>query len=97
MKLAYTAFDRSGRQVADTVEAASAAEAGEILRRQGLFVTELREAAATAHAATARVTGGGRGGLRDVSSFMRQLSVLVSTGTPMVEALASLEKQLRPG
>lgn len=97
MKLAYTAFDRSGRQVADTVEAASAAEAGEILRRQGLFVTELREAAAAAHAATARVTGGGRGGLRDVSSFMRQLSVLVSTGTPMVEALASLEKQLRPG
>ena len=41
--------------------------------------------------------GGGRGSLRDVSSFMRQLSVLISTGTPMVEALGSLEKQLKPG
>lgn len=97
MKLVYTAFDKAGKQVSDALEAASLAEAGEILRRQGLFVTELREAAAAAQGATARVMGGGRGSLRDVSSFMRQLSVLISTGTPMVEALGSLEKQLKPG
>ncbi|MBX3405138.1 MAG: type II secretion system F family protein [Phycisphaeraceae bacterium] len=97
MKLVYTAFDKAGKQVSDALEAASLAEAGEILRRQGLFVTELREAAAAAQGATARVIGGGRGSLRDVSSFMRQLSVLISTGTPMVEALGSLEKQLKPG
>lgn len=45
--------------------------------------------------------GGGGGGLvglvsgrsRMVSQFMRQAAVLVTTGTPMVEALAVLEKQ----
>lgn len=98
MKLTYTAFDKSGKQVTDAIEAATAAEAGELLRRQGLFVTELREsAAAVLDRGMQRAAPGGRGRLRDVSAFMRQLSVLISTGTPMVEALASLERQLPPG
>ena len=46
--------------------------------------------------------GGGRFGgktarLRSMSVLVRQLSVLVSTGTPMVEAIYSLEKQLPVG
>lgn len=100
MKLAYSAFDKAGRKVADVLEAASVAEGGEILRRQGLFVTEIREAAGSARRGAASDAGHSAPGarkLRDISSFMRQLSVLVSTGTPMVDAIASLEKQLPEG
>jgi type II secretory pathway component PulF len=35
--------------------------------------------------------------LRHVAEFTRQLAVLVGTGTPLVDALVSLEKQARPG
>jgi len=100
MKLAYNAFDKAGKQVSDVLEAASVAEGGELLRRQGLFVTEIREAAAVARKSVAGGSRGGGGGsrkIRDISGFMRQLSVLVTTGTPMVEAISSLEKQLPEG
>lgn len=35
--------------------------------------------------------------LRHVAEFTRQLAILVGTGTPLVDALSSLEKQARPG
>jgi type II secretory pathway component PulF len=45
MKLAYEAFDATGKRVRGTVEAASALDATEGLRRQGLFVASIAEAA----------------------------------------------------
>ena len=41
MKLAYRAFDKSGREVTDVVEAPGPEEATETLRRQDLFVAEV--------------------------------------------------------
>lgn len=103
MKFTYTAYDPSGKAVSDAVEAATLAEASELVRRQGLFVTKI-EADGTPGPAAAAGGRGARGGggsgskrLREVSNFVRQLSVLTSTGTPMVEAISSLEKQLQPG
>jgi len=98
MKLAYKACDRSGRQVADTIEAPDAASATELLQRKDLFVIDIAEAPATMQ--KARRQGGGLGRarrLKDVAVFTRQLSVLVSSGTPLVEALAALERQVKDG
>lgn len=101
MKFAYRAYDRAGRLVNDAVEAASLVDAGEMLRKQGLFVSELTADKAGAGAerggAGARRLGGKTARLRHMSVLVRQLSVLVSTGTPMVEAIYSLEKQLPAG
>ncbi len=52
--------------------------------------------------ASRRFGGGKRGGgrttrLKEVSGFMRQLAVLVSTGTPMVDSIAALERQVSDG
>ncbi len=94
MKLVYSAFDKAGKKITDTLEAASVSEAGDILRRQGLFVTDIRESGKGREEAGASGAAPGARKLREISSFMRQLSVLVSTGTPMVEAIGSLEKQL---
>lgn len=98
MKLAYQAYDRAGKTVRDTIDAASKAEATDQLRRQGLFVTEIRSAAqGSADAAggvkTKRFGTGSR--LKNLAMFTRQLYVLSSTGTQVTEALAALERQTR--
>jgi type II secretory pathway component PulF len=96
MKFSYRAFDKSGKSRAETIEAASVTEATEQLRRQGLFVSEIRPATeAAAAGAQRRPTGGGgvRGGTKNLASFLRQTAVLVKTGTPLVDAIVALERQ----
>jgi type IV pilus assembly protein PilC len=102
VKLAYQAFDKSGRSVAAAIDAGSAAEAGEALRLQGLFVTQIADAPDAAHdAGTAparrarRVAPGKR--LKHMAMFSRQLCMLVSSGTPLVQALGAIERQTDPG
>ncbi len=101
MRLAYRAWDAAGRAIADVVEAATADEARESLRRRGLFVTEIGE---SNEAAKTAGSGGGsflrrRPGktarMKMLSSFCRQLYVLVKTGTPVVQALEAVERQTR--
>ena len=41
MKLAYRAFDKTGREVVDVIDAPSPAEAAEQLHRKDLFVADL--------------------------------------------------------
>lgn len=103
MKLAYRAYDRTGKLVTDSIDAEGTVQATELLRRQGLFVSEIGETTAEAAAiaplrrARLRSAGGRSRRLKDMSAFVRQLSILVSTGTPMVDAIASLEQQVSPG
>ena len=95
MKLVYTAFDAAGKAINAAIEAADATEAMETLRRQGLYVTEIKPAPQGA----AAVGAGGRGRmgrgrlLKNLALFTRQLSVLMTSGTPLVQALGALERQ----
>ena len=111
MKFAYTAYDRKGRPTTGVVEAGSSMEATESLRAEGLLVerivqtaddspdlTLLRERSEEEEPAggwNPRRTRAGR--LKGLVTFTRQLSVLVSTGMPLVEALSSLERQFPDG
>jgi type II secretory pathway component PulF len=108
VKLKYEAIDSQGKSVSDTVEAADAAEAIEQLRGKGLFVTTIAAATAAGSSGdggSSRSGGlwGGRAGgrlsgtkrLKNLAMFTRQLSVLVTSGTPLVQALGSLERQAK--
>jgi type II secretory pathway component PulF len=100
MKLAYVAFDKTGRQVTDLVEAADVAAATETLRRQGLYVTRIspRGAPGSAGAAASRWRRSSKSRrLRNLAMLARQLHSLVSCGTPLVEAMGASERQVRPG
>ena len=91
MKFQYKAFDRAGKANTDSVEANDAAEATEKLRRQGLYVTEIA-ASDEAFGGSDKVKGSFFGKvrrLRCLAMFSRQLFVLVSTGTPLVQTLVS--------
>jgi len=99
MKLAYRACDKTGREFTDTIEATDPETAGEDLRRKGLFVIEIDETgnlpARSAHNRRRRPRGGRR--IKDLAVFTKQLSVLICSGTPLVEALEAFERQLRDG
>lgn len=100
MKFRYQGFDQRGKEVVGVIDAADPGAARESLRRDGIFVDDVAQARGDEGS---RAQGGGKrfempslgGGkrLRSVSGFMRQLAVLVSTGTPLVDAIGSLEKQ----
>ncbi|MDB5295951.1 MAG: hypothetical protein JWO31_1934 [Phycisphaerales bacterium] len=107
MKFAYEAFDAAGKRVRGSIEAPSAQDGTEAVRRQGMFVAEIGPASAAA-AGTGADPGGGvapaAGGkrprkmgqgkrLKNMAMFTRQLAVLVASGTALVDALAALERQ----
>lgn len=96
MRVRYTAYDRAGAVRKGTVEAVGPEEAAESLRREGLFVSEVSAEGESRGEPVPRRRGG-KAKLADVASFMRQLSVLVGTGTPLVDAIGALERQLAPG
>lgn len=105
MKLAYQAINQQGVAVNDRLEAGSIEEASESLRSRGLFVTEIlpenESEALSASSKSGGASGARQGGktrrLREVAMFSRQLQVLVSTGTPLADAVAALERQTREG
>ncbi len=101
MKFSYKAFDKAGKAAAATIDAAGADEAREILRRQGFFVTHLdaqkgdnapAEGPSRAAGSTGKVGAGKR--LKFLTTYARQLHVLISSGTPIVQALSAIERQV---
>lgn len=97
MKFAYSGFDRSGAPAKGTIEADSLHQARESLRGKGIFPTKIAEDAGAgggggADAGSAR-RASGKGGAKRVGSFLKQLSLLVSSGTPITEALGAVERQ----
>ena len=97
MKLTYQAFNKSGQQVTDTIEAGGETEAGEMLRRRGLYVTRI-QAGGNGASRPPRPTAGRRARPRhgkSIALLTSQLHVLVSCGTPLVEALEALGRQTR--
>jgi len=95
MKLIYIAFDKTGRQCTNVIEAADATAAGEALRRQGLYVTKLTMRGAPVAARRRWSSKSKR--LKSVAMLTRQLHSLVSCGTPLVEAMAAFERQAHAG
>ena len=97
MKFVYQAFDAAGKSISDRIDAADSNEAMETLHRQGLYVTEIKPAPMVATYGGYRRGGGGKMGrgrlLKNLAMFTRQLSVLMTSGTPLVQALGALERQ----
>lgn len=106
MKFAYTAYDAKGHSRKGVIEAVGKLEAAEELRGQGLMVERvdasddrspdmsiLRSRSDPQSAGRRGAPRGRAGRLKGLVTFTRQLSVLVGTGTPLVDALESLERQ----
>jgi len=99
MKLAYRACDKSGREFTDTIEAPNPESATATLRSRDLYVIEIAESAdgIPRGSRVSRRRPARARQLKESAVFTRQMAVLVSSGTPLVEALAALEKQTGEG
>ncbi len=104
MKIAYTAFDKAGQMIKDIIDAADINDAKQILRGKGLLVSEIGASNGQSSSGVVRKSGGiqikigGRGKrLKNLALFTRQLHVLTSTGTPIIDALSALVRQTEVG
>ena len=96
MSFVYAGYNKGGEAVRGVVKVANSEEAVEKLRRQGVFVTELKAADDVRAERESSKAGrrSPRGASRkQVALFARELSVLISTGTPIADAVLALEKQ----
>jgi len=104
----YEAMDNTGLEVKDTIEAPSEAEAQNIIREKGFFVTKIAEKGRSKKKKEApkqqgpKKKGGGGfsiGGVKPktLCTFTRQLSTLQDAGLPILRSLRILEGQSKPG
>lgn len=95
MILTYNARDLHGRSLRDTIDAPTAKQAVEQLRRKGLYVTDIapstnqRRAAAVARQAHAEM----RIPLKSLVVFTRQMAMLLRAGAAIVPALHAIKRQ----
>jgi general secretion pathway protein F len=98
----YTGIGEAGREVKGIKDADSAKALRSLLRREGIFLKDFREAKA-GKAAEAEQEGKGLSrevhlfgsgiSKRQVATFTRQLAVLLRSGIPLAEALGTLTEQ----
>ena len=101
----FEAIDAAtGKEIRDTVEAPSEAEAQATIRAMGYMVTKLKagKAKAAAGGAAAKKKGGrsfviGGVKLKDLTLFTRQLSILQDAGLPILRSLKILADMQKPG
>ena len=92
----YRAVTSAGKQVKGVVDAQNPADARGKLRKDGVFLTEIRESNAAKPGPTApgniRFSRGVP--VQDIAIMTRQLSTLVAAGIPLVESLTALVDQV---
>ena len=103
----YEAMDHTGREVKDSIDAATQEEAQQLIRQKGFFVTKIAEKAKNAKKRAAARKGGGRRrkkaftigkiSTKQLCTFTRQLSTLQDAGLPILRSLKILEGQCKPG
>src|SRR5687768_468201 len=104
---AYKGLDGGGKNVSGTRESDGPKGLRTLLRKDGIFLTEMREVVGGQKAA-AMAGGGAPSGLKrevdfsrlfervrpqEVAIFTRQLATLLKAGIPLAEALAALAEQ----
>ncbi len=103
----YEAYNASGQEIKDEVEAPSREEAVAKVRSLGYFPTKVIEKADKKKGARKVVVAGGKRkaagtgfgwvGTKQLVSFTRQLSTLQDAGLPILRSIRILEQQQKPG
>lgn len=92
MNYRYTAYTKDGSKKNGLKEASSEAEARSLIEADGLYVDSIAEdGKATGEKVSRPLFAGSQ--LKNVAAFTRQMSVLITSGTPIVQALEAVENQ----
>lgn len=93
-KFIYKVFDEQGKVIKGDVDANNVSQAASILRGKKLTIVSLKEP--TENTLTELTANFGKPGADDVTNFTRQLSTMIASGLPLVEALKILRDQSKP-
>ena len=101
----YEAMDHTGREVKDSIDAATQEEAQQRIRQKGFFVTKIAEKVKKTRKTAAKKGGRrkkktftiGKISTKQLCTFTRQLSTLQDAGLPILRSLKILEGQCKPG
>lgn len=91
----YKGLDKKGRNVRDTVDADNARTARAKLKKDGIFVTELKDKARTAKRAKVGKTLSNKSvSVEDLALMTRQLATLLKANVPLVDSLSAVSEQV---
>lgn len=90
----YKGITQSGKNVRATIEADNIRNARAKLKKDGIFVVELRDKAKAKSAAKKKTTSSGSASVQDRANMTRQLATLLKANIPLVEALAACADQM---
>ncbi len=91
----YKAVSTAGKSVKGVLDAPNPSEARSRLRKEGLYLTDIKEAAADAGPTAPGNIKFSRGiSQQDLTIMTRQLATLVAAGIPLVESLTALVDQV---
>ncbi len=103
----YEAMDNTGLEIKETIEATTEAEAQQMIKEKGFFVTKIQEKGrknkkkASKKKKAAQKKGKtfalGKVKAKQLCTFTRQLSTLQDAGLPVLRSLRILEGQSKPG
>jgi type IV pilus assembly protein PilC len=102
----YEAMDNTGTEIKESIEAESEAEAQQLIRDKGFFVTNITEQQKKKKKKAAEKKQGpkkkktlsfGKVRPKELCTFTRQLSTLQDAGLPVLRSLKILEGQCKPG
>ena len=93
MNFRYEGYDKSGGATKGSIEAVDEGDAAQKLQKRGVFITTIEAGAGKSPAQARGVKRGRSVGAKHVAMLARELSVLVSTGTTVVDALSAVERQ----
>jgi len=89
----YAGFDARGRKVAGTIEGAGRKAVSQALREQGVFPTELKEAALLRKPGLLRFGRRRRVPAAELAAATRQMATLLAAGLAIDDALATVVEQ----
>ena len=98
----FEALDPTGQVIKDVVDAPTEDDAHTTIRQMGYFVTKLAVKRTTADATLGtrnrkKTLAMGGGGMKHLTTFTRQLSILQDAGLPILRSLQILEEQQKGG
>lgn len=93
-RFSYRVIDESNKQVGGMVEANNLPQAATILRGKKMTIISLRELKGSSF--DELFASVGRPKFEEISNFTRQLSTMIASGLPLVEALRILKEQSKP-
>jgi general secretion pathway protein F len=89
----YKGINKSGKNVRSTIDADNLRNARLKLKKDGIFVIEVRDKSKTKSAAKTRTSRSGSVSVEDRATTTRQLATLLKANIPLVEALAATSDQ----